>query len=344
VAAGRRPRGGGLRLTKVGLGFLALAFVLLLAAVNTGNNGLYLALAVMGAMVLISQLAGAANVRRLRLALQPPAEIFANRPSHLTVEVENRGWAPRWLLLLTVAGDGFAHRLRRTPPLLVARLGRRQRHRGHLELLARRRGRLTLQGIEASSLFPLGFFDKVARYPLELELLIYPELFAPPSSQPGRTARSGDRPTHRRGWGHDLLGLRAFRPGDDPRAIHWKQSARTGNLIVKEREREESRRLQIVFDNAAGELADEAERQRFERLVSEAATAAVDVLARGWEVELLTRDLILPFASGPRQRQQVLEALALIEPRPRAERPLVARGDEPHLRLVMDGGGRQEVE
>jgi uncharacterized protein (DUF58 family) len=53
---------------------------------------------------------------------------------------------------------------------------------------------------------------------------------------------------------------------------------------------------------------------RFERLVSEAATAAVDHLARGWEVELVTRGRTLPFAAGVRQRWTLLEALALVEP------------------------------
>src|SRR5581483_578512 len=87
-------------------------------------------------------------------------------------------------------------------------------------------------------------------------------------------------------------------PGDDPRRIHWKQTARTGSMIFTEREAEEGRRLSIVFDNAVGELATPESRARFERLVSEAATAAVDYLGRGFEVELRTRDERLAFASG----------------------------------------------
>lgn len=138
------------------------------------------------------------------------------------------------------------------------------------------------------------------------------------------------------GWGHDLFGPRSFRHGDDPRGINWKQTARTGALIFKERETEERRRLLIVFDNAVGELGD-ADRRRFERLVSEATTAALDHLASGYEVALTTRDERLTFASGARQRHAILEILAMVEATPRDRSALAAPAPGiPHLRLAMD--------
>jgi len=129
-----------------------------------------------------------------------------------------------------------------------------------------------------------------------------------------RRGGAGNEASPRRGWGHELAGLRPFRTGDDPRAIHWKQTARTGAFVFKESASEESRRLAIIFDNAAGTLEDAAERVRFERLVSEGATAAVDALGRGWEVELVTRQVTVPFAGGRQQRRKILETLALVEP------------------------------
>ncbi len=131
-----------------------------------------------------------------------------------------------------------------------------------------------------------------------------------------------------------------FRAGDDPRSIHWKQTARTGRLIFMEREVEESRRLSIVFDNAVGRLPDDAARSRFEHLVSEAATAGLDYLERGFEVELVTRDAVLPFAAGARQRFALLETLALLEPRPRTVEALHHEpGGAPQLRLTMEPEG-----
>ena len=80
-----------------------------------------------------------------------------------------------------------------------------------------------------------------------------------------------------------------------------------------------------------------ASRTRFERLVSEAATAALDYLDSGYEVSLITRENTLGFASGARQRLMILETLALIEPQPEAATRLVPRDVEtPHLRLAME--------
>ena len=157
------------------------------------------------------------------------------------------------------------------------------------------------------------------RYPLEAELLVFPELFPPGAVDALPAGVAGDDASTRGGWGHELHALRAYRSGDDPRAIHWKKSAQSGALVFMERASEESERLSIVFDNATGRLADAAAEEHFEHLVSEAATAAVDHLARGFEVELVTRDRRLPFAAGSRQRRAILEHLALVEPRPKAD-------------------------
>ena len=157
--------------------------------------------------------------------------------------------------------------------------------------------------------------------------------------QPARrrsTARAR-RPAAAPARGTGSTALRQYRHGDDPRGIHWKQTARTGAMVYMEREAEHSRRLSILFDNGVGELADEASRSRFERLVSEAATAALDHLARGYEVELVTRDRALGFAAGARQRLAILEALALVEPAPRRSDPLLSSDPRaPQLRVHLE--------
>ncbi len=374
----RRSKSDGLHITKVGLWFGIFTLVVAAGATNTGNNGLYLALAVMGSVMLVADVVGRLNVRGLQIALSAPAEIFANSPSALSVNVANTSrWLPRWLLVLTLkpedvvpaagapaagapaagvpaagvpaagwfkpAGGKARRPFRRAQPFLATHLAPGAEARGQIEVMMRRRGRWRVRWGHATSLFPVGFFRRGRRYRADAEFLVYPEIYSPAPSPVTQLGRAGDEPTRRRGWGHDLLGLRAYRHGDDPRCVHWKQSARTGDLIFKERETEENRRLQIVFDNAVGELTRASERQRFERLVSEAATAALDHLDRGFEVALLTRDVDLPFAGGWRQRHRVLEALALIEPRREDRRRLAPAGTEPHhLRLTMEPRARGE--
>jgi uncharacterized protein (DUF58 family) len=267
-------------------------------------------------VLILSGILSRENVRGLEIELEPPGEVFANRPFSLGFTLKSRARVlPRWFLLFSVS--------RTSQPMLVPFLPQQGRSVGHLEMMIRSRGQHSFPHAHVSSLFPFGFFRKGVRYPVDLELLVFPEIFPAASASQSKTVNPlGEDASRRAGWGHGLHSLRHFRRGDDPRGIHWKQTARTGNLVYMERESEQSRRLAILFDNGVGELSDEDARGRFERLVSEAATSAVDHLARGYDVELVTRDRVLPFAGGPRQRLAILEALALIEPRPRSAEPL----------------------
>ncbi len=327
----RRPAPEGIRITTVGLWYVLLSVLVAIAATNTGNNSLYMVMAMMLSVLILSGVLSRENVRRLEIELQSPGEVFANRPFSLGFTIRSRGrFAPRWFLLFAVS--------RSAQPMLVPFLPRLGRSVGSVDMMVGSRGIHRFPHAHVSSLFPFGFFRKGVRYPVDLEMLVFPELF--PAASASRSEidhQNGEDASRRAGWGHGLHALRPFRHGDDPRGIHWKQTARTGNLVYMERESEQSRRLAILFDNGVGDLTDKESFERFERLVSEAATAAVDHLARGFDVELVTRDRVLAFAGGPRQRLAILETLALIETRPRSSDPLRASDARAQLlRVHMD--------
>ncbi|HUO85985.1 MAG TPA: DUF58 domain-containing protein [Thermoanaerobaculia bacterium] len=327
----RRTVPEGIRITKVGLWFVLLTLLLATAATNTGNNALYMVLSLMLALLLVSGVASRQNVRGLELEVEPPREVFANRPAALEVRIVNRGrLMPRWFLVASLERHG--------QPLLVPYLARRGSSRGSLELILPRRGPQVFRHAHLASLFPFGLFRKGTRHRLDLEVLVFPELFPASTVEVESAGEIGAGLPRRAVWGHELHSLRGFRQGDDPRGIHWKQSARTGELVYVEREAESGRRLSILLDNGVGRMADVGTAERFEGLVSEAATAAVEHLARGFEVELVIRDGRLPYAIGSRQRRAILETLARIEPVPAAGDAL-RPGDASAalLRLRLDG-------
>ncbi len=354
VQNGHGSKSLGLRLTKVGFWFVLLVAVVFLAATNTGNNGLYLVLATMGGVLVVSHPLAAGNVRRLEFALKVPEEVFVHQPTRLALAVGNRNrWLPKFLLVCGIAQPASSSEddRRASAPILIGYLKPGASQDVDVEFIAPRRGRWRPEGVSVSSLFPFGFFHKARRYRVPLEVIVYPEVFSPGSRQPMRAGRQGDESARRRGEGHEIYSLRTFRQGDDPRSIHWKQTARTGTMIVKEREAEESFRLSIVFDNATRDPDPKRGSERFERLVSEVATAALDVLERGFEVELVTRDEIVGFGTGWRQRRRILETLALIESvvAPSNGAALLPSSPSvPHLRLAIEderpGGARQESE
>ncbi len=320
----------GIRITTVGLWYVLLTLMVAIASTNTGNNALYAVLAVMFGLLILSGLLSRQNVRCLAIDLSAPDEIFANRPFAVTFRIASRGaLLPRWFLLLRLA--------REAKPLLVPYLARHGQSGGRVETMVPRRGPHTFPYAHVSSLFPFGFFRKGVRYRAGLEVLVFPEIFPAAGRDIEQSEAVGDDAARRPGWGHALFSLRAFRHGDDPRGIHWKQTARTGGIVYMEREAEQTRRLSIVFDNAVGELRDAARQARFERLVSEAATAALDHLARGYEVELVTRDQVLSFAGGQRQRLAVLELLAHIAGVPPRRAPLAGSDPRvPQLRIHLE--------
>ena len=341
-----RQRSRGLRLTRVGLWFLVFAVIVLLAASNTGNNGLFLVLAVMLAAFFVSHLLARHNLRHLEVRLVPAEEIFAGQPTHLRLELSHRGWlVPRWLLLVSVELESVEHTEDVAPqdhsPLLVHQLFPKQNYHDQLQLTFPARGRYLLSRLRIGTLFPVGFFHKELLEPLDLEVLAFPALLSTARRKPTEVGPLGGRAARRTGWGHDLFALRRFRHGDDPRGIHWKQSARTGSLILKENETEENPRLAILLDNAVGSLEEPDQKHRFEYLVSEAATEALHFLDRGFEVSLVTRDAVLPYGAGSRHRYHMLSTLALLTPLPRAATPLRGSAsagleNDRELRLSVD--------
>ena len=104
--------------------YAAACLVVGVAATNTGNNGLFLAVAMMLAAFLLIQVMGWFNVHRLHLELDSHEEVFANRMARFNVRLRNRSrFLPRWLLVISVQQDDMKtsgrSRRHRTAPWLV---------------------------------------------------------------------------------------------------------------------------------------------------------------------------------------------------------------------------------
>ena len=295
----------GIRITKVGLWYILLAVLVALPAANTGNNALYMVEACLLSLLVVSGITSRQNLRRVDIEVAPPGEVYARQPFRLRYAIEHAGWLwDRRLLLIAGVGEG--------KPELVAYLPRRESREGFLELTANRRGILQIPYLHLSSIYPLGLFRKGMRYRIDLEMLVYPQILGADAYRVQGGGPGGEHSSRRPGSGQELLTLRAFRQGDDRRGIHWKQSARTGKLIYMEKEAEKGQRVSLLLDNGVGKLQTEDARNRFERVISEAATAAHHFIEKGYAVELITRAEIIGFGHGSGHRRRILEALALL--------------------------------
>ena len=317
------------RITKVGVWYIGLALVVGVAATNTGNNALYLVASVMLAVLAVSGFASKRNLSGLEVTFGVQTEVYSGQVFSVPVTVTNtdRFFARRYIVV-----GGFPE----MESLLIPYLGRGESTNERLGILIKKRGLHKYKFLRLVSVFPLGLFEKGMRLPADLEVLVFPEIYPASDLLQLGSAREGDEPSRKVGWSHELKTLRAFRPGDDPRGIHWKRTARTGDLVFMEREAEEGLQLAILLDNAVAPLTSQLDIDRFERLVSEAASAAVHYLAQGYEVSLTTRGEAIPFGGGLIHRRRLLTALALLEPSRRLERPLWSgRRGSSELRLTL---------
>ncbi len=96
----RRVAGGRVRdafdydVTGVGIAYVITVLLIGIAALNTGNNLLYVIVSAMLAAILVSGLASAVVLRGLELDVRLPEQVFAGRPAPARILVRNRR---RWL-------------------------------------------------------------------------------------------------------------------------------------------------------------------------------------------------------------------------------------------------------
>ena len=145
---------------------------------------------------------------------------------------------------------------------------------------------------------------KTARLRLPREVLVYPSV-APTAELDATLPRlASEWESHRAGLGQDLYRIRPYQTGDSARVVHWKASAHTGELKVREFSGEEDRRVEIVFDGAIPPGQEWPE--RFEKGVGLCAALAWRLHGLGAELRFQPDQLENVY--------DILRYLALVEP------------------------------
>ncbi len=276
------------------------------AAVNTGNNLLYLLSSMLLGLVVVSGILSEAVMRGLRLACAPPEEIYAGVPALCGAIIANRKrWVPSYSLALEVLSpSGKVDRI-----LYVPRLEAGAERLMTWETFFPARGRRRLPGVRVTTRFPFGVFLKAGRVMLDDEVLVFPAVGPASPALLRRLGGTGAAVSRRRGRGSDLHNLRDYLPGDDPRHIHWPSSAKAQTLTVREMEAETTSDTRIVLEGSG-----HRDPARLEAALSEAASLAVHLLRAGALVEVAAAGLHVPLARGRAQERRILTALALYGP------------------------------
>jgi len=309
-----------LRFTREGRAIVLLAVGVGFAAVNTGNNLLYLLLGWLLSFIIASGILSEMTLRQLGVVRRPPPRVYASEPFLMEVVIENaKDRRASYSIEIEDLLDGVP--LDKRCFFLKIPAGKSQRTSYRHTFV--RRGSYQLSGYRIATKFPFALFRKSRDVDAPLEVLVYPARVVVPRPPP-RTSSQGEAAVSRLGRRGEFFGLRERRTGDDRRDVHWRSSARTGRLLVREYEDELARRVIIGVDNALplavreamadGALApaDGEQVAAVERAISVAASLAAAYLEVGWTVELAARGCHVPAGAGRPHEARIGRALALL--------------------------------
>jgi uncharacterized protein (DUF58 family) len=318
----------GVRLTREGARFLILLAIIAFAAYNTRNNLLYLMLSVGLGVAFASLVAGYLALARLTVVGSETPDLYAGQPFRETLSLSNHS---RWLDAFGIEiADGTA------PIPLVPRggkaLGKRTR-------LYRRRGVYEGEPVETSTRFPYGLFRFRRAIDSSRTLVVFPRVRPVDASWLAYDRQIGDSQALRRGVGEEFYRLRSYVPGDHVHLVHWKSSAKQGELMVREFGDDGDPRYCLTFAQSLPSGRDSSE---FEILVSAVASVATHFTRQGIAFRFLSATLDLPPRCSDTHLRDVLTHLATVAPTDELDRweaevrAAVARG-ETVVAISIDG-------
>jgi uncharacterized protein (DUF58 family) len=286
-----------------GLAFTVGTLLVGFAAMNTGNNLLYLLLGAMIGFIIVSSWLSEQAIRDLWIERHLPHAVTVGNELRLSYRVTNRKRVlPSLAVEIVEAGlPGHAF-VAHVPP------GGSVEARSTNSFV--RRGLYPLGTVTLSTSFPFGMFRKERDVEIPGEVTVWPRTdrrVREPAAGTGGRARLGVSNQGARGTRGEYRSLRGYRPGDDPKDIHWRSSARLREPVIREYERDSSATRWICLDTRGA--ADEAA----EVAIEVAAALAARATAERRPLALVAGDVVLEPGDGPGQLERALDVLARVD-------------------------------
>ncbi len=311
------------KITREGWVYFAGLLLVALAALNTGNNLLFLILASLIALILMSGIVSSVTLSGVEMRLAFPEHIFAGQQVRAQVELENQKLTlPSFALRVEAVQEKGTHAAAiLEKPVYFPYLPKQDKIREAVPVTFQRRGIYRQNVFRIVTRFPFGFLQKSRRLDLKAEALVYPSVEPTTDYIEILPVLQGALESVTKGRGQDLYALRDYVHTDSARLVHWKATARSGSLMVREFTREEDARVLLVLDphsaaaeKAVGSASEVSE--RFERAVTLCANLAWHFYRSNSFLQFRSAGVETPLAPAEQNIFTILRHLALAQPLP----------------------------
>ena len=254
---------------------------------------------------------------RYRLALTrviSPARVVAGSTARVRLELDNLTRVATRVLL---AEDQVPYTLGSSPRFVLARLPSGRRAAVSYSIRSQLRGRYPIGPLTLRLADPFGMCEVTRAFTATDPLVVVPRTWPLAAVRAGgQWAGNGESSARSAAAsGEDDLAVREYRYGDDLRRVHWRSTARRGELMVRRDEQPRQLRATVLIDARLDGHRGEGASSSFEWAVSAAASAAVSLARQRYGVRLLLDDRpavwTAPFQDA--DGGHLLDSLAVVE-------------------------------
>lgn len=296
-----------LSITREGWFFTGFTFAVGIAAINTGNNLMYLVLGMMLSVIAVSGVLSEYTLKGVRLERRPPDNAFAGELFKVGYIVVN---TKRFLssYSIRIAEKGVVSKIE--PYALMLKAGEKMTVEG--VFVAGKRGKLEFTEADVVTRYPFGLFEKTKLVKMRDGMIVFPKPLPAERIEKAGAEKGMLESAAIKGEGMSLLSLREYSDGDNPRKISWKVSARAGKIMVKETEALDMPMTALILDTSGFKPGDDDE--LLEDEIRKCAGVADELIKRGYLVRLLTDCEDVPYGGGPSHLHRIFTSLALFAP------------------------------
>ena len=260
-----------------------------------------------------------------------PARLQVGAEGRIDLMVENRGTRATPLLTAT---DWFDEG-RRAARFLVPPLAAGATARAAYRIPTRRRGRYQVGPLVVRGSDPFGFTRRSLAGVAETEVLVRPRVHdvLPPVAVGSRVTGDTEAVAARAmvsDLGDEFLTLRDYELGDDLRRVHWRSTARTGELMIRQDEARWRSQAAIVLDVHP----DGHDTESFEVAVEAAASVVARLVRLQRRVEVITSAGTI-LGTGGDARHDVIDRLATVATDPTDRLATVLENLRAHRRVDL---------